>query len=63
MIAYNSINDIVSYLVARLEQDPRVNLHDSPITVSIENDKVFVEVGLMTSPKNARRSIPSRGGF
>lgn len=36
-------DDIVSYLVARLERDKRVNLHDSPITVSIENEKVFLE--------------------
>ena len=41
--AYRSINDIVSYLIARLERDPRVNLHHSPITISIKNDKVILE--------------------
>ncbi len=43
MISYNSINDIISYLMARLERDTRVNLHRSPITVSIENDQVYLE--------------------
>lgn len=38
-----AINNIVSYLVAQLERDTRVNLHDSPITVSVENDQVFLE--------------------
>lgn len=42
MIAYAN-NDIISYLVARLEQDPRVNLHNSPITVSMENKRVILE--------------------
>lgn len=42
MVSY-AINDIVSYIVARLERDPRVNLHDSPITVSIEHDRVILE--------------------
>jgi len=42
MMTYASA-DIVSYIMARLERDPRVNLHDSPITVSIDNDKVFLE--------------------
>lgn len=38
-----AVNDIISYLMARLERDPRVNLHDSPLTVSIDNDRVFLE--------------------
>ena len=43
VIAYNAINDIVSYLIARLERDPRVNLHRSPVTISIKDDKVILE--------------------
>ena len=42
MMTY-ATDDVVSYLVARLEQDPRVNLHDSPITVSLVKKKVMLE--------------------
>lgn len=42
MMTY-STDDIVSYLLARLERDPRVNLHDSPITVSVGSNTVFIE--------------------
>ena len=40
---FHFTEDIVTYLVAQLEQDTRVNLHKSHITVSIKNDQVFLE--------------------
>lgn len=36
-------NDLLSYLMARLEQDTRVNLHASPITVSVKDNQIFLE--------------------
>lgn len=42
MMTY-ATGDIVNYLKARLEQDTRVNLHDSPLTIRIENNNVILE--------------------
>ena len=42
MVSY-ATNDIVSYLIARLERDPRINLHRSSVTVSVENNRVILE--------------------
>ena len=48
--------NIADNLIAGLEKDPRVNLHDSPITVRQENNRVFLE-GLMDDIAEKRAAL------